>query len=62
VPNRIKQRRLELLMTQSELAKTLGITETYLSKIENERKPINIRLAIRIAHALNTTVEHLFSE
>jgi putative transcriptional regulator len=60
VPNRIKQRREEMKLSQQELAKKLRITPNYLNKIENERKPINVMLAIRIAQALDTTVEHLF--
>jgi DNA-binding XRE family transcriptional regulator len=59
-PNRIRQRREELGLTQAELAKKLGISTTYLSKIENERKPINVVLAIRIAKALESTVEEIF--
>jgi DNA-binding XRE family transcriptional regulator len=60
LPNRIKQRREEMKISQQELAKVLRITPNYLNKIENERKPINVMLAIRIAQALDTTVEHLF--
>lgn len=60
MPNRIKERRDQLGLTQAELAERLKIHTSYLSKIENEKKPINVRLAIRIARELNTTVEHLF--
>jgi DNA-binding XRE family transcriptional regulator len=60
VPNRIQERRLELDLTQAELAKKLKISVSYLSALENERKPINVSLAIRIARALRTTVEEIF--
>ncbi|ULT55439.1 helix-turn-helix domain-containing protein [Neobacillus drentensis] len=60
MPNRIQQRRLELEMTQAELAKRLKISVTYLSKLENERVNINVKLAIRIARALRARVEDIF--
>jgi putative transcriptional regulator len=60
LPNRIRQRREELGLTQAELAELIKISTQYLSKIENEVKPINVMLAIRIAQALNSTVEDLF--
>jgi putative transcriptional regulator len=60
LPNRIQERRLELELTQAELAKKLKISVSYLSALENERKPINVALAIRIARALRTSVEDIF--
>jgi DNA-binding XRE family transcriptional regulator len=60
LPNRIQERRLELDMTQAELAKKLKISVSYLSALENERKPINVALAIRIARELRTSVEDIF--
>jgi putative transcriptional regulator len=60
LPNRIRQRREELGLTQAELAEIIKISTQYLSKIENEVKPINVMLAIRIAQALNSTVEEIF--
>jgi putative transcriptional regulator len=60
LPNRIQQRRLELEMTQAELAKKLKISISYLSRLENERVNINVRLAIRIARALRARVEDIF--
>lgn len=47
-------------MTQRELAKKVGITETSISRyIDNIRKP-NVYIAIKIARALGTTVEKVF--
>lgn len=60
MPNRIQERRLALDLTQAELAKKLKISVSYLSKLENERTPINVALAIRIARALRTSVEEIF--
>lgn len=60
MPNRIQERRLELDLTQAELAKKLKISVGYLSKLENEKVNINVSLAIRIARALRTSVEDIF--
>jgi putative transcriptional regulator len=60
--NRIAERRKELQLTQKQLAEMLNLTREYVNKIENEKKGINVMLAIRIARALETTVEHLFSD
>lgn len=60
MPNRIQERRLELELTQAELAKKLKISISYLSRLENEKVNINVSLAIRIARALRTSVEELF--
>jgi putative transcriptional regulator len=60
LPNRIQERRLQLDLTQAELAKNLKISISYLSKLENEKTPINVKMAIKIARALKTTVEEIF--
>jgi putative transcriptional regulator len=60
LPNRIQERRLQLDLTQAELAKKLKISVGYLSKLENEKVNINVLLAIRIARALRTSVEDIF--
>lgn len=58
--NRIKQRREELKLTQEQLAERIKITTSYLNRIENETRNINVKLAIRIARALESTVEEIF--
>lgn len=60
--NRIAERREELKITQKQLAEMLNMSREHINKIENEKKDINVMLAIRIARALDTTVEHLFSD
>ena len=60
--NRIAERRKELQLTQKQLAEMLNLSREYVNKIENEKRDISVMLAIRIAQALETTVEHLFSD
>jgi putative transcriptional regulator len=47
-------------MTQVELARKLGISVSYLNRIEKGSKTPSLRLAIRIAYALGVPVEKLF--
>jgi putative transcriptional regulator len=48
-------------MTQSELARKVGIKREYLNRIINNRINPSVYLAIRIAKALTLPVEDLFS-
>ncbi len=60
MPNRIKERREELGLSQKQLAEMLRLSVSYLNKIENERRNIGVVLAIRIARALDSSVEEIF--
>jgi transcriptional regulator with XRE-family HTH domain len=46
-------------LSQAELADRLQITKTYLSKIENKKVGLNLRLAARIAHELNCNLKDI---
>lgn len=57
---RIKKRRLELDMTQAELASRLGYShKSTIGKIENGVNDITQSKIVDFAHALNTTVAYL---
>lgn len=60
--NRIKQRRKELKMTQSELAMRIGgVSRQYISLIELNKGEIpSLVFANKISRALNTCVYRLF--
>lgn len=61
MPNRIKQRREELHLTQKDLAKLVGVSPGYINRIEKlQTRDMKLVLAIRIARALNSTVEEIF--
>lgn len=47
-------------LTQLEVAEKSRIAVRAYQKYENEGQAPNVRTAIRIARALNTTVEHLW--
>lgn len=56
----IKQRRLELHMSQEELAKKLGYSDkTAISKIESSKSDLTQSKIVQFAKALNTTPLYL---
>jgi len=52
-------RRAVLRMTQTELARRIGVTRSYISMLENGERPITDDLLQRIAAALGCKPEHL---
>jgi len=52
----IKKRRLELELTQQEVAKLCGITQPQLSTIEQGKNKANTATLERIAKALNIEI------
>ena len=53
---KIKQRRLELNLSQSQLAELVGIDQSDLSKIEKGNANPSIKTLVRIANGLNNKV------
>jgi putative transcriptional regulator len=58
--NKITYYRNKKGMSQTELAKKLGISASYLNRIEKGTKDPSLRLAVRIAHALDVKLDDLF--
>ncbi|MGX5540124.1 helix-turn-helix transcriptional regulator [Bacillus wiedmannii] len=58
--NKIAELRKEKLMSQEKLAGLVGLSRTYISEIENNKKQPNVKLAIKIAESLGTNVESIF--
>lgn len=60
VADRIKEKRLELNLSQTELAKRAGYTDkTSISKLEHSKDDISIKQISRVADALGTTIANL---
>ena len=57
--NNIKSRREMLRMTQEELAKRVGVTQTTIWLYENGEATPKLAIALALAKALGTTVEQL---
>ncbi len=57
--DRVRQFRLELGLSQEELANDAGLHRTYIGMIERAEKNITIVNAYKIAISLNTTLSNL---
>lgn len=57
--SRIKDTRRSLGLSQFDLAEEANISVTYLSYIENGKKSLSLETLVKIATALNTTVDYL---
>ena len=58
--NKLKDRRTELGLTQAELAERVGVTRKTVNTVENGVFIPSTLLALKLAQALNVTVEQLF--
>ena len=58
--NNIKQRREELGLTQRQVAERANITEAQFQRYEYGKNMPSVGLALRIAEALDTTIEQLY--
>ncbi|EGS9999198.1 helix-turn-helix transcriptional regulator [Clostridium perfringens] len=57
----LKIRRIKMKKKQKEIAEQVGITQQYLANLENGRSKNPSRgLMIKLADALDTTVQELF--
>ena len=55
----ISRKRKERLLSLADLARAVGVSYGYMSKIENDRLTPSLRALTRIAHALSEPVSHL---
>ena len=58
--NRLKDRRTELGLTQAELAERVGVTRKTVNTVENGVFVPSTILALKLAEALDLSVEQLF--
>lgn len=58
---RLAEQRRSLDLTQAKLAELVGVSRQTIISIERGRFSPSVLLAIRIAQALNTSVEALFA-
>ena len=62
IGKRIKERRLELKLTQEALSEAAGIGIQHMSKIENGNTKLSLPCLIALANALNTTVDYFLMD
>lgn len=58
--NRLREERARLDLTQAELAALVGVSRKTINTVENGVFDPSTVLALRLARALDTTVEKLF--
>ncbi len=58
--NSIKEKRVELGLTQAELAERVGVTRKTVNTVENGIFVPSALLALKLAQALSVPVEELF--
>lgn len=58
----IKQIRMRMNMSQSELAIKMEISQSYLSDIESGRKNLSIKTVKKLADSLGLSVTDLFND
>lgn len=58
--NKIKKYRLKKKLTQAELAKKIGKSQICISLYETGRRNPDIYVAVKIAKALETTLDSIF--
>jgi|TARA_B100001964_G_scaffold240081_1_gene309091 transcriptional regulator with XRE-family HTH domain len=58
--NKVKQFRLELGISQEELAFRSGLHRTYISDLERGNRNVSLETIQKIANALNISIDKLF--
>ena len=56
----VRERRLQLHMTQEELAEVTGLHRTYISEVERGERNISLENISKIASALQISLQNLF--
>lgn len=57
--NRIRKRRLDMGLTQQDLAKALAVTPQHLSAIEQDKRALSINALAKLAEELGVSIDYL---
>lgn len=60
--SRIKELRIQLELTQAEVADKLNVTPGYISNVENNRTAMSLRVLIYYAKLLNISLDSLIGK
>lgn len=61
IGSKVKKFRLEINLSQSELARRAGVTSAAISLIEKNNRSVSLHVAQKIAKAFNITLDDLVS-
>lgn len=56
---RVKELRLQMKLTQSDVAEALNVTPGYISNVENNRTAMSLRMLTYYARLMNITLDSL---
>ncbi len=59
---RIKKLRIQLGLTQTELARAIGVSQTHMSNIENGNSGISLGTAVKISRKLGCSIDSFAAE
>ena len=62
IGSRIRDRRIELKLTQAELARALGLTPQHISVIEQDKRAPSLSSLAKLAEELGVTVDYLVTD
>lgn len=58
----VRERRLELGLTQEQLAYSCGLNRSYITDVERGARNLSITNVARLVHALDTTIPEFFEK
>ena len=61
IGQRIKKKRIELRETQEKIAKDLGVSVAYLSRVERGSSHVNLKRLVEISKRLRTPVDYFLT-
>ena len=61
IGKRIKDKRLEMKLTQEQLAEKTGLTDTYIGAIERATSKCSIETLVTISKVLNINIDYLLN-
>ena len=58
----VKELRIQMKLTQAEVASALNVTPGYISNVENNRTAMSLRVLIYYARLMNITLDSLIGK
>lgn len=62
IKNNLKKYRLDRNMTQAQLCKLVGVSQAYLSQLENGHRNMSIEIAVKLAKLFEIRLDELIGK